>query len=237
MKLGDWLVANGKVTREQIQRALQDQNFFGERLGTSLIKLGFITEDTLGEYLADVSGSRYAPPQRLESIPPDVITAVPARLAARYRIVPIAIEGRKLQLAMRDPKDLITLDEITFLTGLTIEPYVATEFRIVRAIERFYGIKLKTKKTIPVAGGTAPDPATPDAGRGAQSEEEISPQDEIGLDGLPLDADPFDVDQPFVDTQSIPAPVAGGPREEVPTSLDNWRMAREDLPEQASNDR
>ena len=92
MKLGDWLVANGKVTREQIQRALQDQNFFGERLGTSLIKLGFITEDTLGEYLADVSGSRYAHPQRLESIPPDVIAAVPARLAARYRIVPIAIE-------------------------------------------------------------------------------------------------------------------------------------------------
>ena len=84
---------------------------------------------------------------------------------------------------MRDPKDLITLDEITFLTGLTIEPFVATEFRIVRAIERFYGIKLKTKKTIPVAGGTAPDPATPDAGRGEQSEEEISPQDEIGLDG------------------------------------------------------
>ncbi len=235
MKLGDWLVANSKVTREQIQRALQDQNFFGERLGTSLIKLGFITEDTLGEYLADVSGSRYAHPQRLESIPPDVIAAVPARLAARYRIVPIAIEGRALQLAMRDPKDLITLDEITFLTGLTIEPFVATEFRIVRAIERFYGIKLKTKKTIPVAGGTAPAPATPDEGRGEQSEEEISPQDEIGLDGLPLDADPFDVDQPFVDTQSIPAPVSGGPREALPTSLDEWRTAREDLPGEASD--
>ena len=236
MKLGDWLVAKRKVTREQIQRALQDQNFFGERLGTSLIKLGFINEDTLGEYLADVSGSRYAPPQRLDSIPPDVIAAVPARLAARYRIVPIAIEGRKLQLAMRDPKDLITLDEITFLTGLTIEPFVATEFRIVRAIERHYGIKLKTKKTIPVAGGTAPDPAKPDSARGAQSEEEISPQDEIGLDGLPLDADPFDVDQPFVDTLSIPSPVAGGPREELPTSLDEWRTAREDLPEEEPDD-
>lgn len=236
MKLGDWLVAKGKVTREQIQRALQDQNFFGERLGTSLIKLRFINEDTLGEYLADISGSRYAPPQRLESIPPDVIAAVPARLAARYRIVPIAIEGRKLQLAMRDPKDLITLDEITFLTGLTIEPYVATEFRIVRAIERYYGIKLKTKKTIPVADGAAPDPATTGSTRGAESKEEISPQDEIGLDGLPLDADPFDLEQPFVDTQAIPPPVAGGPREELPTSLDAWRTNREDRPEESPED-
>src|SRR5712691_6140384 len=175
MKLGDWLVGKGKITEDQLARALGDQGFFGGRLGNSLIKLGFLDEDTLGEYLADVSHSRYAPPQRLESVPREVIAAVPARLAARYRIVPIAIVGRKLHLAMRDPKDLIALDEIAFLTGLTIEPYVATEFRIVKAIERYYGIKLETR-TIPVSGGQ--EPAGPARGGGpgqAQAGGRIAP--------------------------------------------------------------
>ncbi len=227
VQLGDWLLSKGKVTREQLQRALQDQQFFGERLGTSLIKLGYVNEDTLGEYLADVSNSRYAPPHRLDNIPAEVIAAVPARLAARYRIVPIAIKGRKLQLAMRDPKDLITLDEITFLTGLSIEPYVATEFRIVRAIERYYGIKLGTK-TIPVAGGVEAE-EIPSESAGRPVEKEASPQDEIGLDGLPLDADPYDTDQPFVSGQTVPPPQVHEKREALPASLEEWRMAHEEV--------
>ena len=155
-KLGDWLLARGKITEEQLQRGLQDKAFFGERLGNSLVKLGFIDEDTLGEYLAEIARTRYAPARRLESVPPEVIASVPARLAAKYWIVPIVIEGRRLHLAMRDPKDLIALDEIAFLTGLPIEPYVATEFRLIRAIERYYKISLGTK-AIPVTPGP-PDP-------------------------------------------------------------------------------
>ena len=132
-KLGEWLRSKGRLTEEQLQRALHDKAFFGERLGNSLIKLGLIDEDTLGEYLAEQSRTRYAIGWRLENISPEVIAAVPARLAAKYCIVPIAIEGRRLHLAMRDPKDLIALDEIAFLTGLPIEPYVATEFRLIRS--------------------------------------------------------------------------------------------------------
>ncbi len=231
MKLGDWLLSKGKVTEDQLARALHDQSFFGGRLGNSLIKLGFLDEDTLGEYLADVSHSRYAPPQRLENVPPEVIAAVPSRLAARYRIVPIAIQGRKLHLAMRDPKDLIALDEIAFLTGLTIEPYVATEFRIVRAIERYYHVALGTK-TIPVSGG-APEPA-----RAAPrpSPENPSPvaapaSTEVGLDGLPLDADPDDSDEPFVSSRaSVPPQEADDTP--IPASLDEWRMAQQEVPEE-----
>ena len=49
-QLGEWLVGKGKITEEQLQQALHDKAFFGERLGNSLIKLGFIEEDTLGDY-------------------------------------------------------------------------------------------------------------------------------------------------------------------------------------------
>jgi type II secretion system (T2SS) protein E len=227
-KLGDWLIGKGKLTEEQLQRALHDKAFFGERLGNSLIKLGFIDEDVLGEYLAEQSRARYAPALRLESVPPEVIAAVPARLAAKYWIVPIAIEGRRIHLAMRDPKDLIALDEIAFLTGLPIEPYVATEFRLVRAIERYYKISLGTR-TIPVAPGP-PDQAR---SKGPPRAAAIAPAPqvaEVGLDGLPLNADPGDLDQPFRDATG-PAPTPSiGPGEPVPHSLEAWRE-QNDMPE------
>lgn len=226
MKLGDWLVGKGKITEEQLARALQDQAFFNERLGTSLLKLGFIDENTLGEYLADVSRTRYCPPARLAKVPPDVVAAVPARIAAKYLVMPIAIEARKLHVAMCDPKDLLALDEIAFLTGLPIEPFVSTEFRIQQAIERYYNIRIGTK-TIPVAAAT-PQPAARPPARTPASPATAArkPQDEIGLDGLPLDADPADLDQPFVTATTAPAFLEAG--EPIPPSLEAWRAAQED---------
>jgi len=219
-KLGDWLLSKGKITEEQLQRALHDKAFFGERLGNSLIKLGLIDEDMLGEYLAEISRTRYAPARRLENVPPEVIATVPARLAAKYCIVPMAIEGRRLHLAMRDSKDLIALDEIAFLTGLPIEPYVATEFRLIRAIERFYKISLGTK-TIPVAPGP-PDPARPKGAPAPQTSPK-PPDPEVGLDGLPLNADPSDLDEPFLSPPRGAPPPSFETGEPVPRSLDAWR--------------
>ncbi len=227
-KLGEWLRSKGKINEEQLQRGLHDKAFFGERLGNSLIKLGFIDEDTLGEYLAEIARARYAPARTLESIPPEVIAAVPARLAAKYCIVPIAIEGRRLHLAMRDPKDLIALDEIAFLTGLPIEPYVATEFRLVRAIERFYQISLGTK-AIPVAPGP-PDPARPRSAAPPKAAPPRPVEAEVGLDGLPLDADPGNLDQPFVDATGSAPPPGLEPSGPVPRSLDAWREEAPEAP-------
>jgi hypothetical protein len=225
VKLGDWLLGKGRITPEQLSRALQDQTFFGGRLGHSLIKLGYIPEDALGEYLSDMSGIRYAPAQRLDGIPPEVLATVPARLAGQYRIIPISIEGRRLHLAMRDPKDLIALDEIAFLTGLAIEPYVATEFRIVRALERYYQITVGPK-TIPVTPGP-PEIKSPLPPRTAAR----APAPEMGLDGFPLDADPSDLDQPFLGSRGGARPAPRGPEEPLPASLEEWRMAREEIPE------
>lgn len=226
-KLGEWLIGKGKLTEEQLQRGLHDKTFFGERLGHSLVKLGFIDEDTLGEYLAEIARTRYAAARRLESISSEVLAAVPGRLAAKYCIVPIAIEGRRLHLAMRDPKDLIALDEIAFLTGLPIEPYVATEFRLIQAIERYYNISLGTK-AIPVA----PGPPEPPRSRVAAPLKAASraPMLEVGLDGLPLNADPDDHDQPFMDAASQAPPAdleASGP---LPRSLDAWREESAEAP-------
>lgn len=221
MRLGAWLLSKGKITEEQLTRALHDKAFYGGRLGTSLIKLGFIDEEVLGEFLSHASGIRYAPWERMENIPAGVIATVPARLAAQYRIIPIAVEGRRLHLAMRDPRDLIALDEIAFLTGLAIEPYVATEFRILQALERHYQVTMVTKATIPVTVEPAPV-APPRPGKAPSPRP--GPEPQLGLDGRPIDApaDPVDL------AVKMPPPRAGG---QYPSSMAAWREIQEDLPD------
>lgn len=237
MRLGTWLLSKGKITEDQLQRSLQHQSFFGGRLGSSLIKLGFIDEDVLGAYLSDVSGSPYAPPSMLESVPPDVIATVPGRLAAQYRVVPLAVEGRRLRLAMRDPKDLIALDEIAFLTGLSIDPYVATEFRIQRALQRYYQMS-SGAPVLPVANA-APMPPSPsqvaDAARPGPGPRggatDPAPGREVGLDGFPLDADSDDVLDSIASRTTSASPLGGDAESQPPTSLEQWRLAQEEIPD------
>jgi hypothetical protein len=229
LKLGGWLLSRGKITEDQLQRALQHQQFFGGRLGSSLIKLGHIDEDVLGAYLSDVAGAPYAPPGRLEAVPPEVVALVPARLASQYRVIPLELEGRRLRLAMRDPKDLIALDEIAFLTGMIIEPYVATDFRIQQALQRYYQVGAGTQP-LEVAPVAAPLFAPPGARRTpAPKPEEPAVAAPIGFDGYPIDADPG----PILMPPPIPAAAPATARDAAPppTSLEQWRQAQDDIPD------
>ncbi|HYV17802.1 MAG TPA: hypothetical protein VFC25_02090 [Verrucomicrobiae bacterium] len=232
MKLGSWLLSRGKINEDQLQRALQHQQFFGGRLGSSLIKLGHIDEDVLGAYLSDVAGAPYAPPARLDAVPPEVVALVPARLASQYRVVPLELEGRRLRLAMRDPKDLIALDEIAFLTGMMIEPYVATDFRIQQALQRYYQVS-PGPEALPVAPAAAlavPPPAPRRPEPPAAKTETPSGPAPLGFDGFPLDADPG----PILTPPPLPgaSPSAGARDASPPTSLEQWRQAQDDIPEE-----
>ena len=233
MRLGAWLLSKGKITEEQLQKALQHRDFFGGRIGSSLITLGYVDEDVLGAYLSDVSGTPYAPAVRLEGVAPEVIALVPARLAAQYLVVPISVEGRRLRLAMRDPRDLIALDEIAFMTGMTIEPFVATDFRIQKALTRYYQVT-PGNRSVPVAGGPpgatpAQRPGRPPAAPGSHSVA-TTRAPEVGLDGFPLDADPEEVLTSY--PSGIPGvPAASGEVDAAPpNSLQQWRMAQEEIP-------
>ncbi len=233
MKLGAWLLSRGKINEDQLQRALQHQQFFGGRLGSSLIKLGHIDEDVLGAYLSDVAGAPYAPPARLEAVPPEVVALVPARLASQYRVVPLELEGRRLRLAMRDPKDLIALDEIAFLTGMMIEPYVATDFRIQQALQRYYQVS-PGPEALPVASAAAmavPPPAARRPEPAAPKTETHAGPAPLGFDGFPLDADPGPILMPPPRPGVSPS---AGTRETAspPTSLEQWRQAQDDIPEE-----
>jgi type IV pilus assembly protein PilB len=136
-RLGDRLVAEKLITTEQLQRALAEQKGSADKLGTILVRLQFITEDSLVSFLS----KQYAIPAiTVAQVDPDpeVLKLVPEQIAKKHGVLPIKRMGNTLTLAMADPTNVFALDDVGFMTGLQIQPVVASEAAIRKAFERLY---------------------------------------------------------------------------------------------------
>jgi hypothetical protein len=139
-RIGEILVEKGVITAEQLRVALRLQLSCGGHLGTCLIELQYLDEEGLGQVLAEIHRVNYATPERFLNVAPSVLECIPTQFVERRRVVPIQDEGGALHVAMANPSDLDALDELEFMTGRKIRPWVAPEVRIVQAMERYYGI-------------------------------------------------------------------------------------------------
>ena len=137
-KIGDLLVKNGRITQEQLNEAVALQRSEGGRLGTKLLKLGFISEDDLVAFLSQQYG---VPAINLEEVEVDdsVIELIPADVSRKYTILPISRAGAKITVAMVDPTNVFAMDDIKFMTGYNVEPVVASESALRNAIDGYYG--------------------------------------------------------------------------------------------------
>ncbi|MFQ5701921.1 MAG: hypothetical protein ACE5HU_08775 [Acidobacteriota bacterium] len=151
LRLGESLVKKGIITARQLRKALQAQLIFGMHLGSCLMMLGFIDEEELAEVLAEATKIRVAHGHLFESIPPRVINSIPQPFVAAHRTVPFQIQDRALHVAMVDPNDTTTLENLSFLTGLRVEPWLAPELRIIHAMEKYYDIP-RPRRCIAVSG-------------------------------------------------------------------------------------
>jgi type IV pilus assembly protein PilB len=136
-RLGDRLVAEKLISTDQLQKALAEQKGSAEKLGTILVRLNFITEDSLVSFLS----KQYAIPAITVAQvdpDPDVLKLVPEQIAKKHGVLPIKRMGNTLTLAMADPTNVFALDDVGFMTGLQIQPVVASEAAIRKAFERLY---------------------------------------------------------------------------------------------------
>jgi len=136
-KIGELLLQEGLISQEQLSRALEDQNQSGERVGAALIKLGYIGEDVLAEFIAR---QFHVPQVNLSklTIPREVITIIPLDISQKYQAVPFGLMGNTLNVAMADPGNLFVVDDIRFLTRKSIQIHVASESIIKKTIAQFY---------------------------------------------------------------------------------------------------
>jgi hypothetical protein len=133
-RLGEILLARGAISKDQLQSGLTACKRNGGRLGTWLVRLGHIDEATLLTALAHQSGCPPASASDLASAPAEVRSLLEPAFARRNRAVPFARRGRTLDVALGNPNDLVLVEEITRLTGLSVRPYVATEATLATAL-------------------------------------------------------------------------------------------------------
>jgi type IV pilus assembly protein PilB len=137
LRLGDLLVSKGLLTSKQLEMALQEQKISGQKLGTSLVKLGYISEKNLVSFLSRHYG---VPAIDLSEVQVDAeaIKMIPPDVVFKYQVIPIKRVGSTLRVAMSDPSNILAIDDIKFLTSCHVEVFVSTESTIKTAIDKFY---------------------------------------------------------------------------------------------------
>ncbi|MEO6713056.1 MAG: type IV-A pilus assembly ATPase PilB, partial [Mycobacteriales bacterium] len=136
VRLGEVLLREKRVTPIQLQEALNHQRQHGGRLGASLIKLGFLTDEDIAAAISRQSGVPGINLREFE-LDPAIVRLVSAESATKYNVLPVARSGTTLTLAMADPTNVFAMDDIKFMTGLHVEPVVASESAIREAIARY----------------------------------------------------------------------------------------------------
>ncbi|MEE8381222.1 MAG: type IV-A pilus assembly ATPase PilB [Thermodesulfobacteriota bacterium] len=135
--LGRLLVSKKIITEQQLQKALAEQKSSGEQFGSTLIKLGFIKEEFLLSFLSNQYGISSINLREF-NINPDLTRLIPADLAQKYLVFPLALKGNTLVIAMADPSNIFAIDDIKFLTGYRIEVLATVESAIKDTINEYY---------------------------------------------------------------------------------------------------
>ncbi|MEX2534657.1 MAG: ATPase, T2SS/T4P/T4SS family [Trueperaceae bacterium] len=167
-RLGETLLRDRKLKREQLRRALEEQNKLGrvKPLGEILVDLGYVKNDDIEDALSRqrsgggrledtlVQSGKISPEMLARSlamqlgyefieegnvsVDPFVVTMVPESTVRRYNAMPIRLEANTMVVAMKDPRHVFALDDIRLITGKEIQPAVATEETLTRLVNRFY---------------------------------------------------------------------------------------------------
>jgi len=136
-KLGEILVRENLITTQQLREALDYQRSSGGRLGSNLVKLGVISDDVITAVLSRQYG---VPSVNLDlfQIEETTIKLISQDVALKYTVLPVSKVGATLTLAMADPTNVFAMDDIKFMTGLNIEPVIASETSIQVAVGKYY---------------------------------------------------------------------------------------------------
>jgi type IV pilus assembly protein PilB len=138
-RLGEILVKNNLIDRDQLAHALQEQKLSGgqARLGSILVKQNVISEQNLTSFLSKQFG---VPTVNLTDyeIDPAVLKIIPPDVIQKYQLVPVNRAGSSLIVAVSDPSNLIAIEDIKFMSGYNVEMVVASERDIKAAIDRHY---------------------------------------------------------------------------------------------------
>ena len=146
MRIGEMLLAQGYITQEQLDKALETQKTSGKRLGRTLVDLGYMPEERLVEIL---SRQFEVPYVKLDNfnIDPNAYTFLPEDMCKQYKVVPLFVqegedEHRQVRsvmtIAMTDPTNMRTISIVKFKVRMDVDVVMASEADVMKAIERVF---------------------------------------------------------------------------------------------------
>lgn len=155
IRLGDKLIEEGLITQEQLNGALVRQKMTGNRLGEQIIEDNLLTESQIFNFLEIQLGIKHI---NLNSyvIKPEAVKKISEKFAKEHKIMPVDIKKGKLVVVMADPMDLMLIDDISMMSGMDIEPVIASKVSIDEAIELAYNLD-KIDENIPENKMNKPD--------------------------------------------------------------------------------
>ena len=136
-RIGEILIRDGLINRQQLEKALEDARASGHRVGFSLVKLGLIGEQELAITLARQHRVSAVDLERVK-LDPKLLKLIPPDVALKSLVLPLRRVGRTLTVAMADPGEMGVIDDLKFITRFDIEPVIAGEFTLRRIVEREY---------------------------------------------------------------------------------------------------
>ncbi len=154
MRLGEILIERHLITQEDLDRALELQKERGDKLGKTLVDMGFIA---MRDVLAALSDQLSIPLVSIEG-PPDASTeteTLSPRFLRQFRVLPFSRQDHTLTLAMADPLDFETLSSVRNCTGLQVSPVLAAEQEILDAIDKYYGESARAETDLEAEAGQA----------------------------------------------------------------------------------
>ncbi|HSW49657.1 MAG TPA: hypothetical protein VLH09_05745, partial [Bryobacteraceae bacterium] len=138
MRLGEMLIERRLIAPEDLERGLEMQRERGEKIGKILVDLGFVA---MRDVLAALSEQLSLPLVSIDSPPPSSpeTESLAPRFMRQCRLLPLAIEGSTLTIAMADPLDFETIAAVRGATGMKVQPALAAEQEILDAIDKYHG--------------------------------------------------------------------------------------------------
>ena len=138
-RIGELLVREGMISKEQLDKALQEQRQNGTRVGYNLVKLGFVHELELTKMLAKQYKMPAVDLSRFE-VDPKIVKLIPTDIAVKQLVLPLKRDGRTLTVAMADPTNFAVIDDLKFITRFDIVPVIAGEFTMRALVDKHYDV-------------------------------------------------------------------------------------------------
>ena len=132
------LIRGGVVTRDQLSEAQKKERENGSSITREIVRLGYTSEQILGEFLAKQFGI-----ETVELTPGEiddaVFSLVPPQILQKHQLVPYKLLGSTLTIAMSDPTDLVAINEVKFVTGYGVRVVLATPSAIKKSLDQRFG--------------------------------------------------------------------------------------------------